>query len=70
MIAMDGVISTCIPDVELRHYLDPLDTDGGPLQSLAPRGPGAVAETTRQTASASASDVASTAPDAGYPLTV
>lgn len=67
---MSSDMNTCIPAVELAHILDPLDTDDGPLQHLAPGYPEAVAEPARKTGQEPATDVVSTAPDAGYPLAV
>jgi hypothetical protein len=65
---MTGDNSTCIPDVEMRHLLDWLDTDGGPLQRLAPGTPALDAEPVRETVPVSVSGSVSDAPDAGYPL--
>jgi len=74
MIAMSGEkISTCtncIPAVELRHWLDPLDTDGGPFQRLALRSVDPGAEPVHKTVPVSVSGTVSDTPDAGYPLAV
>lgn len=65
-----GSSSTCIPAVELAHYLDPLDYDNGPLQRLAPHTTPVRTEPTQEAAPVPASDAASITPDVGYPLAV
>lgn len=59
-----------IPAVELRHLLDPLDTDDGPLQRLAPGHPGHRVEQTREDGHTAASRAVSDVPVRGYPLAV
>jgi hypothetical protein len=70
MTAMTGEISTCIPAVEMRHYLDPLDTDDGPLQRLALRSPVLAGEPAPEAVPLPVSEAASDTPGAGYPLAV
>lgn len=67
-IRSTAVTASCIPAVELAHYLDPYDYDGGPFQCLAPGRPRTVAETTRDAGPVPVSDLPSTPPDVGYPL--
>lgn len=71
---MADKVSTCIPAVELRHWLDPLDTDDGPLQRLAPHTDGAVAGatagTTPETAHTAVSRVVGVPADVGYQVAV
>ncbi len=47
---MSQDMSTCIPEIEMRHILDPLDTDNGPFQHLADGYPSVEAEQARDTA--------------------
>lgn len=68
MIAMTG--GSCIPAVEMAHYLDPLDFDDGPLQRLALRVPEVESELPRDTVPVAVSAATGTAPDVGYPLEV
>lgn len=70
MIFMADGTDGGLPAVELSHLLDPLDYDGGPLQLLALRSSGPVAEQDHETVSVPVSDVVSTLPDAGYPFRV
>jgi hypothetical protein len=70
MTAMTGEINTCIPAVEMRHYLDPLDTDDGPLQRLALRSPALAGEPASEAVLLPTSEAASDTPCAGYPLAV
>jgi hypothetical protein len=59
MIYMSELNDHCIPEIEMRHILDPLDTDNGPLQRLALRAP---AGTPRETPQAAVSGAAGSSP--------
>jgi hypothetical protein len=48
MTMASGDIGTCISAVEMRHILDPMDTDDGPFQHLADGTPPVDADTVRE----------------------
>lgn len=48
MAMAPGDIGTCISAVEMRHILDPMDTDDGPFQHLADGIPPVVSEGARE----------------------
>jgi hypothetical protein len=50
MTTESDVTGTCISEIEMRHILDPMDTDDGPFQHLADGTPPVSTEPARETA--------------------